>query len=42
MRMWFNSKYVNNGDIFLVNEKNKKYVKDAIKKKASKIVNELD
>lgn len=42
MRMWFNSKYVNNGDIFLVNEKNKKYVKDAIKNKASKIVTELD
>lgn len=42
MRMWFNSKYVNKGDIFLVNEKNRKYVKDAIKNKASKIVTELD
>lgn len=42
MRMWFNSKYINNGDIFLVNEKNKDYVKDAIKRKASKIVTQLD
>lgn len=38
MRMWMNSKYVNKGDYFLVDNKNERYVKDAIKNGASKII----
>ncbi len=42
MRMHMNSKYVKKGDYFLVNSENDEYVKDAIKKGATKIVTELD
>lgn len=42
MRMHMNSKYVKKGDYFLVNSENGEYVKDAIKKGATKIVTELD
>lgn len=38
MRMWMNSKFIEKGDYFLVNDKNKKYVDDAINNGASKIV----
>ena len=36
--LWKNSKYIKNGDIFLVDKNNERYVKDAINKGASKIV----
>lgn len=42
MRMWLNSKKINKGDVFLVNEKNKCYVNDAIKNGASLIVTETE
>ncbi len=38
MRLWMNSKYVKNGDYFLVNKDNEQYVFDAIKNGASKII----
>lgn len=42
MRMWMNSKLVEEGDYFLVNKNNKKYVSDAIENGAVKIVSEED
>lgn len=42
MRMWMNSKYVEKGDYFLVNKNNKKYVDEAIKNGAVKIINETE
>ena len=42
MRLWLNSKYVEKGDYYLVNNKNKKYVDEAIKNGAVKIITELD
>lgn len=42
MRMWMNSKYVKEGDYFLVSKDNEKYVLDAIENGAIKIVTELD
>ena len=42
MRMWMNSKYVKEGDYFLVDEYNKKYISEAIDKGAAKIISELD
>ena len=38
MRLWMNSKYVTKGDYFLVNKENERYVNDAIKNGASKII----
>lgn len=38
MRLWMNSKYVRKGDYFLVNKSNEKYVIDAIKNGAEKII----
>ena len=42
MRIWKNSKYVEKGDIFLVDENNEKYVEDAITKDISMIVTETN
>ena len=42
MRMWMNSKFVEEGDIFLVDKSNKKHVLEAIENGASKIVTEED
>lgn len=42
MRMWMNSKYVEEGDYFLVDKNNKKYVSDAIKNGAVKIISEVE
>lgn len=42
MRMWMNSKFVEEGDYFLVNKKNKRYVGDAIKRGSKKIITETD
>ncbi len=38
MHLWMNSKYVSKNDYFLVNEFNEKYVSEAIKNKAEKII----
>ena len=40
MSLWLDSNMVKKGDIFLVNEKNKKYVDSAINNGASLIVTE--
>ena len=40
MRLWMDSSKINKGDIFLVNDKNKKYVFDAINNGASLIITE--
>lgn len=40
MRLWKNSKYIKNGDYFLVDNENKKYVKEAIDNGAVKIITE--
>lgn len=42
MRMHMNSRYVKQGDYFLVNKENEKYVEDAIKNGAIKIITELN
>ncbi len=42
MRLWKNSKYVKEGDYFLVDDDNKKYVQDAINNKAAKIITQTD
>lgn len=42
MRLWMNSKFIEEGDYFLVDKNNKKYVSDAISKGASKIITEED
>ena len=42
MRLWKNSKYVEKGDYYLVDDNNEKYVLDAIKNGASKIINETN
>lgn len=42
MRLWIDSNKINKGDIFLVNDKNKKYVSDAIDNKASLIITETN
>ena len=42
MRMWMNSKYVKEGDYFLVDINNSKYVSEAIDKGAARIITELD
>lgn len=41
MLLWMNSKRIKKGDYFLVNKENEKYVKDAIKNGAVKIISEL-
>lgn len=42
MRLWIDSNKIKKGDIFLVNDKNKKYVSDAIDNKASLIITETN
>lgn len=42
MRMWMNSSYVKEGDYFLVDKNNEKYVSKAISNGACKIITELD
>lgn len=42
MRMWMDSKKIKKEDIFLVNEKNRKYVNEAIKNGASLIITETE
>ncbi len=42
MRIWKNSNYVKENDIFLVDKNNEKYVEDAINNGISKIVTETD
>ncbi len=42
MKLWLNSKKVKEGDYFLVNLENEKFVNDAIKNGAKKIITELD
>ena len=42
MRLWMDSNKINKGDIFLVNDKNKKYVSNAIDNKASLIITETN
>lgn len=42
MRLWKNSRYVKDGDYFLVCKDNNKYIGDAIKNGAAKIITELD
>lgn len=42
MRIWKNSKYVKEGDIFLVDKNNEKFVSEAVKNKASMIVTETN
>ena len=42
MRMWMNSSFIENGDYFLVNKNNQKYVSSAIKNGAKKIITECD
>ena len=42
MRLWKNSKYVEKGDYYLVDDNNEKYVLDAIKNGASKIITETN
>lgn len=42
MRLWIDSNKINKGDIFLVNDKNKKYVSNAIDNKASLIITETN
>ncbi len=42
MRLWKNSKYVKDGDYFLVDKDNRKYVIDAINNGAVRIITELD
>ena len=41
MRLWMNSKMIKDGDYFLVNKENEKYVDEAIKNGAAKIISEL-
>lgn len=41
MRLWMNSKMIKDGDYFLVNKENEKYVDEAIKNGATKIISEL-
>lgn len=42
MRLWMDSNKINKGDAFLVNDKNKKYVSDAIDNGASLIITETN
>ena len=42
MRLWKNSKYVKDGDYFLVDKDNEKYISNAIENGAVKIITELD
>ena len=42
MRLWMDSNKIKKGDIFLVNDKNKKYVSNAIDNKASLIITETN
>ncbi len=42
MRLWKNSKYVKDGDYFLVCKENENYISDAIENGAVKIITELD
>lgn len=41
MKLWLNSKKIKPGDYFLVNKENEKYVNEAIKNGAVKIISEL-
>ena len=42
MHMWMNSRFIKEGDYFLVDKSNLKYVNEAIDKGAAKIITELD
>ena len=42
MRMWMNSSCIEEGDYFLVNEKNKIYVEDAIKKGCKRVITDTN